>query len=188
MNVRSKYNILIQTAISSIAHNGIENFNMKQLTQSANVATGTCYHYFKGKDDLLIATANYIYADLEGVLANLEQETDFKTGFTKLFLALCNFFKSKSNYFYAAKALNNYKVVLAYHKKNKSEFKAALERFLERGILENKLSYLPLELVVAMFMSNVYTTVAYQTEKELLPDPTLDEKLTLMVWNQLKAN
>lgn len=46
---------LLDIALKLFAERGVENVSMKDLAAAANVAQGLIYHYFRSKDELLVA-------------------------------------------------------------------------------------------------------------------------------------
>ncbi len=47
-------NQLLDTALRLFGQNGVENTSIKDIAEEAGVAPGLVYHYFRGKEDLLV--------------------------------------------------------------------------------------------------------------------------------------
>ncbi len=188
MNVRSKNKKeqLIQATLQLIALRGLDNISMKQVITRANVATGTCYHYFKSKDELLQATLESIYNNLTTVVRSIAILDNFEINFLRQFETLFNYLVANPDQF---KALRVLQIHLNTEKSiPKPEYVRLLETMLERGVANKQLVYLPGHVLSNIYLANLHTLVAYQLEQELLTDSSTLTKIQAITWNSMKIN
>ena len=71
IQAEERRNQLIDTALEVFARKGVENATTKDLAEAAGVAQGLMYHYFKSKEDLLLAVMEKhgFMPDLRRILA-----------------------------------------------------------------------------------------------------------------------
>jgi TetR/AcrR family transcriptional regulator, fatty acid metabolism regulator protein len=73
---------LLEAAIKVFSEKGFHGSKISEIAQEAGVADGTCYLYFKNKDDLLITAVEHLF---EKKLKEVESRIAFeKTGLQKL--------------------------------------------------------------------------------------------------------
>jgi AcrR family transcriptional regulator len=75
LQAETRKNQLLDIALTLFAQRGVENVSIKDLATEANVAQGLIYHYFKSKDDLLVAIFQR-YNPLPEFEAIIEQLSD----------------------------------------------------------------------------------------------------------------
>ncbi|HWI66464.1 MAG TPA: TetR/AcrR family transcriptional regulator [Symbiobacteriaceae bacterium] len=71
IQAEARRNQLIDTALTVFAEKGVENATTKDLAEAAGVAQGLMYHYFRSKEDLLLAVMEKhgFMPDLRRILA-----------------------------------------------------------------------------------------------------------------------
>lgn len=69
-----RINQILQSALYLFVMKGYDAVNLDEVTKEANCSHGLLYHYFKGKDELYLATINNIVAPY---ITNMVKEVDF---------------------------------------------------------------------------------------------------------------
>ena len=69
-----RINQILQSALYHFVMKGYDAINLDEVTKDANCSHGLLYHYFKGKDELYLATINNIVVPY---MANMIKEIDF---------------------------------------------------------------------------------------------------------------
>lgn len=78
---------ILATALRLFVHSGFHGTPTSKIASEAGVSNGTLFHYFKTKDELVVALYTSIKGELNQHLAAKISETDaFKEKFRKLFL------------------------------------------------------------------------------------------------------
>jgi TetR/AcrR family transcriptional regulator, multidrug resistance operon repressor len=97
----TKRETILQTTLRLIAAQGITATPMSQIMEESGVATGTIYHHFKSKDEII----NYLYTSkkhfFEEIAAEIlaDNELSFQN-FSALFVAIFNYYIENTDVFY----------------------------------------------------------------------------------------
>lgn len=83
--IKDKRKAILDSSLELIALQGFHGTSMKQIADSANVAAGTIYVYFKKKDDLIHQLFIEIRKELNDVIfGGFDKEIGFKENFMSL--------------------------------------------------------------------------------------------------------
>jgi AcrR family transcriptional regulator len=98
MNIQLPYTTekqyaIFESTLKLIREQGFHGTPMSQIAQEAGVATGTIYHYFKSKDELILELFNYCKLKVQAAMFR-EEETDtpYPERFVLIWLNLANYY------------------------------------------------------------------------------------------------
>lgn len=87
----SKKEQILDTALRLFVEQGIENTPTAQISKAAGVATGTLFHHFRNKEELINALVLKIKEDLvRNLTKSIEGASDFKTQIQNIWTAYIN--------------------------------------------------------------------------------------------------
>ncbi|UMZ74828.1 TetR/AcrR family transcriptional regulator [Natranaerofaba carboxydovora] len=62
--------------IECLLENGYDNFSVKDIAKKAGVSTGILYHYFSGKEDIIVAALKESFSSTDRKVLNIVEEND----------------------------------------------------------------------------------------------------------------
>ena len=162
MNVHmiNKKKAILQATLELITENGFHGAPMAQVSQRANVAAGTIYHYFKSKEELI----DELYASLKekmgiALLQENNESGGVKERFFKFWLNLFEHFANNPKEFNFLEQYGNSPMVSkTLRDENFKHYKPVIE-FLADGIKKGVLREMPIELMTAIVYGSVVSCV-----------------------------
>ena len=157
-----KRELIIQTAIELFTENGFDNTSTASITKKAKVATGTLFHYFKNKKELIseayLETKREFFAELKkNILEDDSSENTIKKIFTDTILwGVSNPQKIK---FLLQFSSSPY--ISSIARKKIEEDEKYFIGFLKKAIKEKLVKDLPIEYIMNSCFNQMVSTVNY---------------------------
>ena len=153
---------ILAAALRLFVEFGFHGTPTSKIAQEADVANGTLFHYYKTKDDLVVALYNSIKEELAAHLSSLIHESDFivpkfrSTFINTLYWALQN--PDKFKYIQQFESSPHMAKISA----ETIELQGAVHsRLLADGIQRKLIATKPLQLILSMFNSQIYVVYLY---------------------------
>lgn len=90
---KEKYLSILEGTLKLIRQYGFHGTSMSQIAQEAQVATGTIYHYFNSKDDLMLAIFDHCKKALyESTFRNVRPYGPYRERLERIWLNLASFY------------------------------------------------------------------------------------------------
>lgn len=80
--------IILDLARDIIKSKGVDHLNIRTIAQRANIATGTIYNYFAGKDEILLALTEEYWASTLLEMNDIIQKTTFYEELEEIYIFL----------------------------------------------------------------------------------------------------
>ncbi len=174
---------IINTAIKLFVAQGFENTPTSQISKEAGVATGTMFHHFKTKEDLI--NASYIFAKrsmLEAVTKDFSDDDPVRESTKKIWCSLLKWgVKNKLLSDFIQKFYNSVYI----SKIARSEVEKGFERIgmvFVKGVKDKTFKQLPVDLLGELTMGNYYVFV----NKYSTIDAKILQKSFEVLWDMLK--
>lgn len=164
---------ILATALKLFVDNGFHGTATSKIAKESGVANGTLFHYYKTKEDLIIA----LYIDIKlRVAAHIEsyreEGTEYREHFKKQFIGLMlwsldndyEFRFIQQFYFSPYASLINYEEIQKLSKKGCDE--------LEQAMANNHIKKQPIDYLITIVNNYVFGIQQYLRQSQL----TLDEK------------
>lgn len=78
-------NRIHETALNLMITYGLENISVRDICSAANVSTGTFYHYFSSKDEILTLTSVRLDETAYATFGSLDRKAPFERQFISMF-------------------------------------------------------------------------------------------------------
>lgn len=153
--ISDKKRAIFESTLELIKDNGFHGTPMSMVAKNANVATGTIYHYFESKDELILALYDYnrgrVTATIELALV---ENLPFKEKFYKVWHDLFTFYIDNPNVLIFFEQFMN-----SPYNTNKcpSYTKGLYFEFLQKGMDEGIIKNARPEVLVIYLVSNIHT-------------------------------
>ena len=184
-----KKDLVLKTTLSLVTTRGFYDTPMSLIAKESGVATGTIYHHFSSKEDLI----NHLYAITKrrmgtAITQGQIHESNFKNRFFLFWNNLYNHFLTNPDEFrfleqYANSPLVNDDVKL----KNRIHYQPMLI-FFQQGIDAGVFRDIPLVLMVNLVYGHVASTVKLALADELTIQPNILQQAIQSSWDGIKIN
>ncbi|WP_428325578.1 TetR/AcrR family transcriptional regulator [Nitrosopumilus sp.] len=181
-----KRDLLIKTAVQLFTENGFDNTSTASITKKAKVATGTLFHYFKNKKELIseayLDTKKEFFGELKKNLSDKDStENVIKKLFTNSILWGIN--NPAKIQFLLQFSSSPY--ISSITRKKIEEDEEYFIDFIRKGIKEKVIKNLPIDYILASSFNQIVSSVNYMIMTKS-KDKKLIEKMVLSSLNFLK--
>jgi AcrR family transcriptional regulator len=171
---------IYEGALELVAKYGFHGTSMSLLTKEAKVSTGTVYHYFSSKDDLMKKMYCYYRSKVEAhVSIHLQGEKEYKQRFYSRWMTLYLYYTQhpKVLQFFEQFINSPYNQERSPH-----HFTGAYFTFLKEGVDKKYLKPAKPEIYVAMYMGSVIMASKINVFGSILLDEGDRELLINKLW------
>jgi len=185
----SKRDQIMTAALGLFIENGFDKTPTSAISKAAGVATGTLFHHFKTKEDLINALYEETKFSLRDLLAPaLMGQTDIKQIHHDLwFMMLAWTLENPEKYRFLHQFGESALISANTREKTQeafSDFCSLVETAIEKGIFRP----LPVDMCMGLMSSHLYASSNYLLEnRELWDNEAFREQLFGSYWNTLAA-
>ncbi|MBA2864372.1 TetR/AcrR family transcriptional regulator [Methanococcus maripaludis] len=189
-NIEDKRKAVMDAALKLFTERGFQGTSTAQISKEAGVATGTLFHYFPTKEDLI----NNLYFEVKGGLSramvkDLESQVSFKDRLKKIWDNLVRWGLDNHDEFLFVGQFCNSPYISNFTREEVMKEYVFLHTLVEEGLNEGHIKELPSELVMAMFYQNSRIVVevisGYDSSKD--ENKLIDDGFEI-IWNGLTRN
>ncbi|WP_459202208.1 TetR/AcrR family transcriptional regulator [Methanococcus sp. CF] len=158
--IEDKRKAIMDAALKLFTERGFHGTSTAQISKEAGVATGTLFHYFPTKEDLI----NNLYFEVKGDLSramvkDLESQVNFKDRLKKIWDNLIRWGLDNHNEFLFVGQFCNSPYISNFTREEVMKEYVFLHKLVDDGIKNGDVKELPSELVIALFYQNSRTLV-----------------------------
>ena len=183
---QDKRNLLIQTSIELFTKNGFDHTSTASITKKAKVATGTLFHYFKNKKELIseayLVTKQEFFAEIK---KNLDEDDPTEDKIKKMFSnsivwGIENPQKIKFLLQFSASPY-----ISSITRKKIEEGESYFIEFVKKAIKEKHIKDLPLEFIMESSFNQIISAVNFINIQKS-KDKKLIEKMVASILDSIK--
>ncbi|MBA2850815.1 AcrR family transcriptional regulator [Methanococcus maripaludis] len=189
-NIEDKRKAIMDAALKLFTERGFHGTSTAQISKEAGVATGTLFHYFPTKEDLINNLYFEVKADLSRTMVkDLEPQVNFKDRLKKIWDNLIRWGLDNHNEFLFVGQFCNSPYISNFTREEVMKEYFTIHKLIEDGVTAGAVKKLPLELVIAMFYQNSRTVVQVISSYGLSKDKNkiIDEGFEV-IWTGLSKN
>ena len=157
-----KRELIIQTAIKLFTENGFDNTSTASITKKAKVATGTLFHYFKNKKELIseayLDTKKEFFGEIK---KNLSDEDSTENTIRKIFTNSILWGISNPQKIKFLLQFSSSPYISSIIRKKIEEDEEYFIDFLKKGIKEKWIKSLPIDYILNSCFNQIVSTVNY---------------------------
>ena len=163
--MNDKKQSILDVSLKLFVERGFHGTSTAEIAKTAGVATGTLFHYFKTKEELI----NTLYLNIKGCLlndvkGNYNDKESFKENIKKLWLKFINFGINNPYKFQFILIFHSSPYITSLTKEQaETRFVEVLEIY-KKGIEKNEIKMVYNEMVMDYFWGNVFGTVSHFTK------------------------
>ena len=181
-----KKELIIQTAIKLFTENGFDNTSTASITKKAKVATGTLFHYFKNKKELIseayLDTKKEFFGEIK---KNLSDDDSTENTIKKIFTNSILWGISNPEKIKFLLQFSSSPYISSIIRKKIEEDEEYFIDFLKKGIKEKWIKSLPIDYILNSCFNQIVSTVSYLILVKS-KDRKLIEKMVLSLMDFIK--
>ena len=181
-----KRELIIQTAIKLFTENGFDNTSTASITKKAKVATGTLFHYFKNKKELIseayLETKREFFAELK---KNLSEEDSTENALKKIFTDSILWGVSNPEKIKFLLQFSSSPYISSITRRKIEEDEEYFIGFLKKAIKEKLVKNLPIDYIMSSCFTQMVSTVNYLILTKS-KDKKMIEKMILSLMDFIK--
>lgn len=164
-----------------IAEQGPHAAPMSQIAKEAGVATGTIYHHFKSKEDIL----NELYVNLKNEFGSLltnkiDTTKPFKEQFYSLWRLLYEYYVSNPQAYHFVEQVAKTAIISNEVREIGKQYYQPIINLFQIGVDQGIIRTINLELMAQIIYGNVITTAQLAINEELeINDKLLNEAISI---------
>jgi AcrR family transcriptional regulator len=172
----TKKDIILNTTLKLIAEKGISGSPMSLIVKQSGVSTGTIYHYFKSKEDIINALYINKKKDFKSVLDKYEQQNlKFKEEFRGIWTDIYQYFVDNPLIYLFTQQVNFSPIITEDVRVEGETYYKYIYVFFGKGIQKGKLIPIDLNLMTQMTFGNIISLVdlnykGIKINKQMLQD------------------
>ena len=184
-----KKEAIFQAMLELISKHGFHSSPMSEVAKQADVAAGTIYHYFKGKDELICA----LYVRLrEKFVGNLFKTDDlskiFKDRFRHFYLQMIQEAIKNPKEFYFLEQFANSPFISTIPKAEIIRLEQPIYDFLRKAVFTQVLRDIPPKILIAFVMGSATSIIKLQLSGEFQMNYSDTELAFLTCWDGIKKS
>lgn len=151
VQVSDKRTAILQTTLDLISDRGFHNTPMSLIAKEAGVSTGTIYHYFAGKDELIFELYREIKLDLFRIISvGVTKQPSLREGFLQLWNNYVHYYIQHPRETAFLEQFENSPYSKPDHQEIFAEEIAQYVKFVKGGIEEGLVKNLPFEIIIEL--------------------------------------
>lgn len=187
--VSDKRSAILETTLDLISKRGFHNTPMSAIAKESGVSTGIIYHYFSGKEDLILELYKEIkYNMIHAVLEGHSEQTPYRERFLLWWRQLIRYYVDHPK---EAKFLEQFENSPYYDPKLQDIFAGELAPFINsffvQGIQEGALKNIPLEISAELSFGVAISLAKQHIRGAIKLDNEVIDAAANASWDALKA-
>ena len=185
----SKREQILSATLDLVSEIGFHATSVSLIIKKSGVASGTIYHHFKSKEDLI----DTLYSELKkemgnAIVHNINEQLSYKEKFFLIWKNLFRFYTENPKKFEFLEDYANSPFVRKEIKEiNQRHYQAAID-FISSGVEMGILRNLPTDLLINLIFGNVSTLVRMLIMEEIQLSDELLENAIQSSWDSVKIN
>lgn len=184
-----KKRAILDATLLLIRNNGFHNAPMSQVAKEAGVGTGTIYHHFESKEQIIVA----LYAQEKermgsAMLRGDKPKENYRERFYRFWNNLFRHFVNHPDGFLFLEQYDNSPFITNHTREENAHFYAPVIDFLSQGVQQGILRNMDIELLVALVYGNVVSCVKLHLEGTLKMNTHRIQQAMQATWDSVRIN
>ncbi len=175
VTLKEKEQKIMDAALKLFVERGFHGTSTAEIARTADVATGTLFHYFKTKEELInrlyLYTKENMYAE---ITAHFKYKSSLKETLKGLWLNFINFSMGEPEKFQFILTFHTSPFITSLTQEQLETQADDLQEIYEKGIQDREIKEVPFELILEYFWGNIVSTISYFNK---YPDKLGEENL-----------
>jgi len=182
-----KKHAIYESTLRLIKEFGFHGTPMSQIAQEAGVATGTIYHYFSSKDDLIVELFRYSKEKMrKAIFKESEQALPYPIRFVTIWMNLVKHYIRHPEVLSFVEQFFSSPYVKIVYPENSMCFQDEISIFLKQGIEEGHIKPLDINIISAAFIGTVSATAKRHSNGRFTFEEEDLKKMVGIIWDGIK--
>ncbi|UXD70460.1 TetR/AcrR family transcriptional regulator [Sphingobacterium faecium] len=184
----SKVISIFETTLRLIKDHGFHGTAMSKISQDADVAIGTIYHYFPSKDDLIVSLFQYCGDALhESIFESIQEELTYKETFFHIWKGFVKFYRENVEMFSFFEQFYSspYYKVNSYETNESISGQSSILKFLTEGIKIGELKNTNVEVLACIFFGTAVSAIKGVKHNKLKSNESISDVVEI-IWDGVK--
>ncbi len=184
-----KREAIYQAALNLFNTRGFYNTPVSEVSKAANVATGTIYHYFPSKEDMILNLYSYVTDSMHrSLVRKFDGRAPFQEQFARFWKNLFDFYIKNEGYFLFLVQFDNspFRNNLTHDEWKKPYL--PLYQFIEKGMKTRILKSIDIDIVLSMLRGGIIAVAKAHIDNMVSIDPAKVYKSIEISWKGLKID
>ncbi|MGK6351257.1 TetR/AcrR family transcriptional regulator [Parapedobacter sp. DT-150] len=179
---------IFESTLRLVMKQGFHGSPMSQIAQDAGVATGTIYHYFSSKDELIIELYKHCKHRIGGAMFKGEEaQLPYRKRFVAIWINLVRFYIDHPEVLSFIEQFFSSPYAAVFYERNCSvQMQNEMADFLRQGIDDGHIKPLDINILSAAFIGTVTATAKRHTNGHYAFDETSMNEMVTIIWNGIK--
>ncbi|WP_281646804.1 TetR/AcrR family transcriptional regulator [Parendozoicomonas sp. Alg238-R29] len=183
----SKRDQILEASLKLFMENGFEKTPTSAISKAAGVATGTLFHHFKTKEDLISALYFEIKMEMRNLLmGNLKEGSSLKEQILSMFAVMIDWaLESQDKFLFLAQFGESAFITSSTRERIDEAFGGGLN-ILGEGVSSGVFHQLPVELLSRQLAAQLFTSAGYVLDNpDCWQDQNFRTALLQYFWNSI---
>lgn len=184
-----KKTAILNATLDLISENGFHNSPMSILAKKANVATGTIYHYFENKEQLIIELYFCVREKItQSITIDEDPNRSYRERFRRFFFSLYQYHITHPKEFQFLEQYASSPFIAKLDREGQNKPIQPIIDFVRKGVVTMQLRDMPTRLLWALMQAQIHAIVRLHLNNEMIID---DENLAnafQACWEGLKKS
>jgi len=179
---------IFESTLRLVMKQGFHGSPMSQIAQDAGVATGTIYHYFSSRDELIIELFKHCKHRIGNAMFKpAEQLLPYPQRFVAIWINLVNFYIKHPEVLSFMEQFFSSPYAEVVHERNCGvQMQNEMSNFLQLGIDEGHIRSMDINILSAAFIGTVTATAKRHTNGHYSFDESSMNEMVTIIWNGIK--
>ena len=179
---------IFESTLRLVMKQGFHGSPMSQIAHDACVATGTIYHYFSSRDELIIELFKHCRSRIGDAMFKIEeQELPYPRYFIAIWINLVNFYTTYPEVLSFMEQFFSSPYAEQVHERSLGvQMRDELAEFFQRGIESGYVKPLDINLLSAAFIGSVTATAKGHLHGHYSFDESSMNEMVRIIWDGIK--
>ncbi|MBK1441470.1 TetR/AcrR family transcriptional regulator [Parapedobacter sp. ISTM3] len=183
-----KKGAIFESTLRLVMKQGFHGSPMSQIAQEAGVATGTIYHYFSSKDELIVELFKHCKYKIGSAMFKVEEgQLPYPARFVAIWTNLVHFYIQHPEVLSFMEQFFSSPYVEAIHGHGCNvQMQNELSNFFQQGIEEHHIKPLDINILSAAFIGTVTATAKRHINGHYSFDESSMNEMVSIIWDGIK--
>lgn len=183
----AKKRAIYESTLRLIKEFGFHGTPMSQIAQAAGVATGTIYHYFASKDELIIELYHYAREWMQQVIfSDDDRALPYSEQFINVWMNLVKYYIQRPEILSFLEQFFSSPYVKDVYPEDRVCFQDEVSVFLKQGIREGHIKPLDINIISAAYIGTISATAKRNIHGRFALKEDDLKKMATIIWDGIK--
>lgn len=183
----AKKRAIYESTLRLIKEFGFHGTPMSQIAQEAGVATGTIYHYFDSKDELIVELYHYAKERMQqAIFKDNDQALPYPERFTNVWMGLVKYYVRYPEVLSFVEQFFSSPYVKIVYPEDRVCFQDEVSVFLKQGIQEGYIKPLDINIISAAYIGTISATAKRNIHGRFALKEEDLKKMVAIIWDGIK--